>query len=118
MRIALEVGAGTTWGSPSVQRIWHLGGPSTLRGYDPLATSGESFGRGRAELARSFSFGRLSVFSDLGWAGDHRDARLDDALQSVGIGMSILDGLIRFDGAWALDGPRDFRFDAYLDQIL
>jgi len=118
LRIALEAGAGTVWGSASVQRIWHLGGPSTLRGYDPLATSGESFGRARGELARSFSFGRLSMFSDLGWAGDYRDARLDDALHSVGIGLSLLDGLVRFDGAWALEGSGDFRFDAYLDQIL
>jgi hypothetical protein len=58
------------------------------------------------------------VFSDVGWAGDRRDVRWDDALQSVGIGLSLLDGLIRFDGAWAVREPDGFRFDAYLDQIL
>jgi hypothetical protein len=36
----------------------------------------------------------------------------------VGIGLSLLDGLIRFDGAWAIREPDGFRFDAYLDQIL
>jgi hypothetical protein len=118
LRFALEAAAGTSWGSPSVQRLWHLGGPSTIRGYDPRVASGQSFGRARAELARGESFGRISVFSDVGWAGDRRDVRWDDALQSVGIGLSILDGLIRFDGAWAIREPDGFRFDAYLDQIL
>jgi hypothetical protein len=118
MRFALEAAAGTSWGSPSVQRLWHLGSPSTIRGYDPRVTSGESFARARAELARGESFGRISLFSDVGWAGDRRDVRWDDALQSVGVGLSLLDGLIRFDGAWAVREPEGFRFDAYLDQIL
>jgi hypothetical protein len=118
LRFALETGAGAAWGSPSTQRLWHLGGPGSIRGYDPRVTSGESFGRVRAELARSFSFGRLSLFSDVGWAGDRRDVRWEDAFRSVGLGMSLLDGLVRFDAAWALDEPGDFRFDAYLDQIL
>ena len=118
LRIALETGAGTAWGSPSAQRLWYLGGPSTLRGYQPRALGGASFGRARAELASGFSFGRIAVFSDLGWAGDRRDVRFDDALYSVGVGLSVLDGLIRFDAAWGLRSPREFRFDAYLDQIL
>jgi hypothetical protein len=118
LRVALEAGAGTLWGSPSAQRLWYLGGPSTLRGYTPLALGGTSFGRARAELARGYSFGRIVLFSDLGWAGDRRHIRFDDALYSVGTGLSILDGLIRLDGAWGLRSPRDFRFDVYLDQIL
>ena len=118
MRMALEAGAGTSWGSPSAQRLWYVGGPSTLRGYDPRIAGGTSFGRARGELARGFSFGRISLFSDLGWAGDRRDVGFDDAFSSVGVGLSILDGLLRFDAAWGLDAPRNFRFDIYLDQIL
>ncbi|MEQ1857273.1 MAG: hypothetical protein ABL963_12500 [Longimicrobiales bacterium] len=118
LRFALELGAGTVWGSPSAQRLWYVGGPSTLRGYDPRVLGGNSFGRARVELARGESFGRISLFSDLGWAGDRADIDVDDALPSVGLGLSILDGLIRFDGAWGLESPRGFRFDAYLDQIL
>ncbi len=117
-RVALEAGAGSIWGAPSAQRLWYVGGPSTLRGYGPRAAGGESFGRARIELARAFSFGRLSLFSDGAWAGDRRDIRLDDALYSVGAGLSIVDGLVRIDGAWGLRGPRDFRLDFYLDQIL
>jgi hemolysin activation/secretion protein len=101
-----------------VQRLWYVGGPTTLRGYHPRALGGTSFGRARAELARGFSFGRLSLFTDLAWAGERDDVRFDDALHSVGVGLSILDGLIRLDGAWGLRSPRDFRFDVYLDQIL
>lgn len=118
MRMAVEAGAGTSWGSPSPQRLWYVGGPSTLRGYDPRVAGGTSFGRARGELARGFSFGRISLFSDLGWAGDRGDVRFEDAFYSVGAGLSILDGLIRFDGAWGLEAPREFRFDVYLDQIL
>jgi hypothetical protein len=118
LRVALEAGAGTVWGSPSLQRLWYLGGPSTLRGYTPRVLGGTSFGRARAELARGFSFGRVALFSDLGWAGERRDIRFDDALYSLGVGLSVLDGLIRFDGAWGLRSPREFRFDVYLDQIL
>jgi hypothetical protein len=118
LRVALEAGAGTAWGAPSVQRLWTVGGPGTLRGYEPLARAGTSFWRGRAELARGESFGRLALFSDVGWAGERGSVRWDDALYSVGVGVSILDGLIRLDGAWGLRSPRDFRLDFYLDQLL
>ena len=118
LRFAVEAGAGTSWGALSVQRLWYVGGPSTLRGYDPRIGTGTSFGRARGELARAFSFGDISLFSDLGWAGDRDRIRWDDALYSAGAGVSILDGLIRLDSAWGLKAPRDFRFDVYLDQIL
>jgi len=118
LRFALEAGAGTSWGTPSVQRFWTVGGPGSLRGYEPRARVGTSFGRARAELARGESFGRLSLFSDLAWAGDRSAVRWDDALYSLGVGVSILDGLIRLDGAWGLRSPRDFRLDFYLDQLL
>jgi hypothetical protein len=118
LRVGLEAGAGTSWGSPPTQRLWTVGGPMTLRGYDPLVRGGTSFGRARLEVARGASFGRVSLFSDVGWAGDRGDVRWDDALYSAGVGVSILDGLIRLDAAWGLRAPRDFRFDLYLDQLL
>lgn len=118
MRVGLEGGAGTAWGTPSAQRLWYVGGSRTLRGYDPLAAGGTSFWRGRAEVARTFHFGSVSLFSDLAWAGDRDLVRFDDALYSVGAGLSILDGLIRADGSYALRAPKGFRFDLYLDGIL
>ena len=90
----------------------------TLRAFDPRQRGGTSFGRARAELARGFSFGAVSLFSDYAWAGLREGFSLDDGLSSVGTGLSILDGLLRFDAAWGLRLPRTFRFDLYLDAIL
>ena len=58
----------------------------------------------------------LAVFSDAGWAGARpREFHFDDSLFSVGIGLSVLDGLIRFDLSRGLRDPKDTRFDFYLD---
>jgi len=116
--LTLEGQAGTSWGSPSVQRLWYVGGPLTLRGFAPRAMGGPSFGRARVELDRSFSFGRVVAFTDAGWAGDRADFALDEALYSAGTGLAIIDGILRIDGAWMLQDPHDFRLDIYLDQIL
>ena len=117
LRLDLEAGAGTSWGTPSPQRLWYVGGPRTLRGYGPRS-GGTSFGRARAELARPYYFGAVSLFSDLAWAGDRDVVRFDDAPLSIGAGVSLLDGLVRMDGAYGLREPRGFRVDFYLDAIL
>jgi hypothetical protein len=70
MRLGLEAGAGKGWGGLTTQRMWHLGGPSSLRGYDLRRLTGTSFVRARGELARTYSFGSLSLFSDVAWAGE------------------------------------------------
>ncbi len=117
-RVGLAAGAGTSWGDPPPQRLWVMGGAATLRGYGPRARVGPTFGRGRAELARLFSFGAVSLFTDAAWAGERSRIRMDDALVSAGVGLSIVDGLIRMDAAWGLRDPRDFRLELYLDGIL
>jgi len=117
-RVGLAAGAGTSWGDPPPQRLWLMGGAATLRGYGPRARVGTSFGRGRAELARLFSFGAVSLFSDAAWAGDRGQIRWDDTLLSAGVGLSAVDGLIRIDAAWGLRDPKDFRLELYLDGIL
>jgi hypothetical protein len=118
LRVALEAGGGTSWGTPTPQRLWWVGGPRTLRGYGPRVEGGEAFARGRLELARSFSFGSVALFSDYGWAGPRSGFDLSDGLYSIGAGVSLIDGLIRLDGAHGLVRPRDFRLDFYLDAIL
>lgn len=117
-RIGLEAGMGTSWGAPPPQRLWLMGGAGTLRGYGPRAMEGRSYWRARGELARQHSFGALSLFGDLAWAGPRDRIRLDDALAAAGVGLSLVDGLIRVDAAWALRAPRGFRLEAYLDGIL
>ena len=117
-RVALESAGGTSWGAPPAQRTFLVGGASTLRGYEPATLRGGSFARGRGELARQFSFGAVSLFSDAAWAGERADFEVDDALWSAGVGLSLVDGLIRADAAWGLSAPRGFRFELYLDGIL
>jgi hypothetical protein len=117
-RLALEAGGGTGWGTPPPQRMWLVGGATSLRGFAPATLVGRSFGRARGELARHFAFGAVSVFSDAGWAGERDDARLDDVFASVGLGLSLVDGLIRIDGARGVRGGRGFRLEFYLDGIL
>ncbi len=118
-RVGVEAGAGTSWGDLPVQRNFLLGGSATLRGYTASVMSGTSYGRGRLELARVFPASTVSFFGDGGWAGDRDLFDSDDVLYSVGVGGSILDGLIRMDISRGLRGPfKRTRFDLYLDAIL
>jgi hypothetical protein len=116
--LRVEVAGGSSWGELPPQRLWLMGGATTLRGYGPRAMEGPSFWRSRGALARRFAFGALYLFSDASWAGERDRVRLDDALHSAGVGLSLADGLIRMDAAWGLRRPKDFRLEAYLDGIL
>jgi hypothetical protein len=118
LRLAVEGGGGTSVGTPTVQRLWYVGGPRTVRGYDPRLAGGTAFVRGRAELAKAFSFGSLALFSDWAWAGDRESVDLSEGFTSVGAGLSVIDGLIRIDSGFGLDDPTGFRLDLYLDAIL
>ena len=121
MRISLEGGVGTSVGNLPIQRGWYLGGPSTLRGYPPRVLGGVRFARIRGEVARSFFFGAVSLFSDGAWApyDDRFDKETDDhgTLFSVGSGLSVLDQLIHLAASWNLQNFRlsSVRLDAYLD---
>lgn len=117
-RLVLETAGGSSWGAPPEQRRFGVGGASTLRGYEPRALAGTSYARARAEVARLFAFGALSVFGDGAWAGERGEFAADDALASAGVGLSLVDGLIRADAAWGLRSPRGFRLELYLDGIL
>lgn len=118
LRLGLEVAGGTSTGTLPAQRTWYLGGPRTLRGYGPRVLAGSDFVRGRVEVQRTAPFGAVSVFGDAGWAGRRELWSTDDALYSIGLGVSILDGLFRLDGAYGMRDPTGFRLDAYLDGIL
>ncbi|HZD04721.1 MAG TPA: hypothetical protein VE173_07380, partial [Longimicrobiales bacterium] len=116
LRAALEVEGGRSWGDLPPQREWYLGSVSTLRGYDASTLHGPAFARARAELARAFPVTSVALFTDAGWAGPDPDAfRYDAGLLSVGVGASILDGLVRLDLSRGLQEPRDTRVDLYLD---
>ncbi|MBT8405641.1 MAG: outer membrane protein assembly factor, partial [Gemmatimonadetes bacterium] len=132
-RVGAEAAGGRAWGDVPVQRHWTLGGPVNLRGYDATTTLGRTFARGRLEVGRVYPAWSLSGFADAGWTDDRPDWAVDgvgrwapdeeawawdDVRWSVGVGWSLLDGLVRFDVSRGLTGPdRRTRIDLYLDAL-
>lgn len=113
--VAIEGAAGTSTGTVPVQGNFYLGGPATLRGYSGAVIAGQAFWRGRVEVASSFPGFRLATFSDIGWAGSRSAFTSGKPLMGAGVGVSILDGLIRMDLARGLRSPKGWRFDLYFD---
>jgi hypothetical protein len=118
LRVGAEAAVGTSTGTVRRQRWFYLGGASTLRGYEPSTIAGTAMARGRLELARTYGFGNLAIFTDWGWAGDRSDIQRVDQRWAVGAGASLLDGLVRVDLARGLRAPRGWRVDMHLDAIL
>jgi hypothetical protein len=117
-RLGIEAAAGSSAGALPLQYHWLLGGPRTLRGYAGGAALGTSLLRSRIELARGSAGRALVLFADAGWAGERGAFTPDDALLSVGVGTSFLDGILRADLARALRAPVGWRLDLYLDALL
>ena len=115
---ALELGAGTSWNGPPVQRWFYLGGGNTVRGFHESALAGEAFWYGRAELATASPAFRLSVFGDAGWAGPKGGFGFDDPWASVGVGASLLDGVVRLDLARGVRRGESWGLYLYLDGVL
>jgi hemolysin activation/secretion protein len=114
---AIEVGAGTSWGAPPVQRSFFIGSSGTLRGFHHNEFRAPTFWRARGEVATAFVAARVSAFTDLAWVGPRSAFRLDDPLASVGIGVSFLDGIARFDVARAVRGSDRWKVHLYLDGL-
>jgi hypothetical protein len=116
--VALTLAGGTSVGVLPLQRNWFLGGTQTVRGLRPGTGVGDAFWMARAEGGYGFQAVRPVIFGDIGWAGDRREWRnIGTPLAGVGVGVSILDGLVRFDVARGIQ-PRDqqrFRVETYLE---
>jgi hypothetical protein len=100
----VALAAGTGLGDVPLQRAWQIGGASTVRGHDPAALRGESLWLGRGELTGGSPTIRLSVFGDAVWAGDPGDVWSARPLRGAGIGVSLLDNLLRLDLARGIGG--------------
>ncbi|MEW5930406.1 MAG: hypothetical protein AB1941_23340 [Gemmatimonadota bacterium] len=96
--------AGTGVGDVPVQRAWQIGGATTVRGHDPAALRGESLWLARGELTRGSPTLRLSVFGDAGWAGDRGEFWSGRPIRGAGLGVSLLDNLLRVDLARGVGG--------------
>ena len=112
--ITLAVGAGA--GTLPPQRNWFLGGARTVRGQVAGTMVGDGFWLARAEIGPRWTLLRPSLFYDAGWAGA-RGAEWSRArpMSGAGVGLSVMDGLLRLDaanGIWPRSGVRvDFAID-------
>ena len=116
--VSLTVAGGTSAGVLPIQRNWFLGGTQTVRGLRPGTGVGNAFWMGRAEAGYGFQAVRPVVFGDIGWAGDRTQWRdIGTPLAGAGAGISILDGLVRFDLARGLQpsDQRGWRVETYLE---
>lgn len=111
LRVGLAAAGGGSVGRPPLQAGWIVGGIGGVRGYAVDRSFGEAFWVGRGELSAGSLALRGSLFADAGWAGDPEAHRWDDALASVGVGLSVLDGVLRVDLARALRSPAGWRVE-------
>jgi len=116
--VSLTLAGGTSAGILPIQRNWFLGGTQTVRGLRPGTAVGNAFWMGRAEAGYGFQAVRPVIFGDIGWAGDRAKwQEVGTPLAGVGAGISILDGLVRFDVARGLQpsDQRGWRVETYLE---
>ena len=114
---ALTLAGGTTAGGVPPQRRWYLGGTQSVRGQRAdTAFSGNAFWLARVEIGRELRVARPSVFADFGWVGDRatKMADIGRPMSGVGIGMSFLDGVVRFDLSRGIYPRENFHFDLSL----
>jgi hypothetical protein len=77
---------------------------------------GNAFWLTRAEVAYGVGAARPVVFGDVGWAGDRTRSRdIGRPVSGVGVGTSLLDGLVRFDIARGIHPEKEWRVNAYVD---
>lgn len=113
---ALTLSGGTSGGSVPTQRLWYLGGTSTVRGQDAGVAVGDAYWLTRLELGMGTVFARPVIFGDLGWAGDRHN--WNDRVVPVsgaGVGASFMDGLVRMDLAKGIRPRGGVRASLYLD---
>jgi hypothetical protein len=124
---ALTLAAGSGMGVVPAQRLWYLGGAQTVRGERPGAAVGDAFWLARGEVAYGLEVLRPVAFADFGWAGDRRHWRdmtmtgltiptvTGRPMSGVGVGATLLDGLVRFDVARGLYPEKQWRVDTYVE---
>jgi hypothetical protein len=113
---SITLAGGSSVGVLPTQRFWFLGGTETVRGQRPGINAGNAFWLARAEVAHGVGVVRPVVFGDIGWAGDRTRWRdIGRPASGVGVGMSIMDGLVRFDVARGIQPEKAWRVNGYLD---
>jgi hypothetical protein len=104
---ALTLRAGTTVGEDIPQMLFRVGGPETVRGYDYGTRAGRSMWSGQLDLALR----RSGVVSPVIFADAADTATSGRPLTSVGAGLSLFGGLMRFNVSKGLTPGEKLRFD-------
>lgn len=114
VQLGLTASAGTSVGELPPQRGWFLGGLRTVRGLPPGSAAGDAYWFARPEIGTRFGAARPVLFFDAGWAGTRDAFGQGRMLRGAGAGVSLIDGLIRFDVARNLARGGRWRADLYL----
>lgn len=118
LRAGVQFGAGHIFGDVLPQLAFRLGGAGSLAGRRPSALVGTTFARARAELALDLPAASVVAFADAGWAGAPTNLARASPLPAAGLGVSLLEGFLRADAAYALREGQRWRFELYLDGLL
>ena len=108
---------GSSLGDLPSERRWYMGGAHTVRGQRPdTAVSGDAFWLARLELGGRFQAARPVVFGDIGWTGSReRLGEIGRPLSGAGVGLSVLDGLVRVDLSRGIHPGHRIRLDTYVE---
>lgn len=119
--VALTGATGYAVGDLPPQRAFYVGGLHTVRGQfarpEGEGRVGDAFWLGRAELGLGRMLAaRPTLFYDIGWAGSRNDfAQPGRPISGAGVGLSLLDGLFRFDVARGIWPEKRWRADFSVD---
>ena len=98
--------AGVVAGDSLLQMDYRLGGPQTVRGYTYGTRADRQFWSAQLDFAlRKSSIWTPVVFADIG------DTFSSDPLVGGGVGLSLLNGMIRFDLSKGFRPAQNVRFD-------
>ena len=100
------------------QRGWFVGGVRTVRGQIAGTQDGDAFWLARGEVGTKQGVFRPVGFFDVGWAGSRNAVGKVQPQRGAGVGIGVLDGLIRVDFSRGLYPLKRWRTDFYVSAAL
>ena len=115
---ALTGAIGSSVGDVPRQRGWFVGGVRTVRGQIAGTQDGDAFWLARGEVGTKQGVFRPVAFFDVGWAGSRNAFGKVQPQRGAGVGIGVLDGLIRVDFSRGLYPLKQWRTDFYVSAAL
>jgi hemolysin activation/secretion protein len=117
--VTLRVAAGIATAPTLAQAEFRVGGLNTVRGFDYGSRRGQAFWAGQLDVAPLPGRIRPVLFIDAGQAGPADGLFDSDALVGAGVGISLFNGLVRFDFSHPVspDTGGKVRFDFVLQAV-